>query len=238
MKQSLLFVLLFTIGKIILAQNVQLHYDTGKDRKMFTTTVEMFKPDRIGSTFFFIDMDYGSNASGIDGMNLAYWEIARSFKILKKCTFEPRIEYNDGFGRGTAPTNNPQEFIDYQYSINSAWLVGGQYTWNNQDYSKIFTLQVNYKYIKNREDASFQITGVWGLHFFDRKLSFMGFADFWKEEQFLENKKTKFVFLTEPQIWYNLFDQFSFGTEVEISSNFGENKGTMINPTIAIKWTF
>lgn len=38
------------------AQNVQAHYDFG--RKSATTTVEMFRPDGGGSTFFFVDMDY------------------------------------------------------------------------------------------------------------------------------------------------------------------------------------
>ena len=41
------------------AQNVQFHYDFGRaaydrlgDRPLWTTTVEMFKPDKWGSTFF------------------------------------------------------------------------------------------------------------------------------------------------------------------------------------------
>ena len=38
------------------AQNVQAHYDFG--RKSATTTVEMFRADGGGSTFFFVDMDY------------------------------------------------------------------------------------------------------------------------------------------------------------------------------------
>ena len=56
------------------AQNVQLHYDfghnlykgkNGKDlqsRGYLTTTVEQFKPDSWGSTYYFIDMDYMSNS--------------------------------------------------------------------------------------------------------------------------------------------------------------------------------
>lgn len=50
------------------AQNVQLHYDFGgalydKDlhgRPVLTSTVEMFKADKWGSTYFFVDMDYTS----------------------------------------------------------------------------------------------------------------------------------------------------------------------------------
>ena len=230
-----------SFGVVTYAQNVQLHYDMGKDRKMFTTTVEMFKPDKMGSTFFFIDMDYGSESSQIDGISLAYWEIARSFKISKNTNFEPRVEYNGGFGRGQFQdvANNT---VQYNYSINSAWLVGGQYTWASEDFSKVLTLQANYKYIKDKHDASFQLTAVWGLHFFDRKLSLTGFADFWREDNsFFDGNainETDFVFLTEPQIWWNAMEHFSFGGEVEMSSNFGGNEGFMTNPTIAVKWTF
>lgn len=44
------------------AQNVQLHYDLG--RKAPTTTVEMFRADGAGSTFFFVDLDYNPRVSG------------------------------------------------------------------------------------------------------------------------------------------------------------------------------
>ena len=56
------------------AQNVQLHYDMG--RGCTTSTVEMFKADDGGSTFFFVDMDYNPKVSG------AYWEIARELKEM------------------------------------------------------------------------------------------------------------------------------------------------------------
>lgn len=211
-------------GSVMKAQNVQLHYDFGEDRKMVTTTLEMFKPDKYGSTFFFVDLDYSSDARDVDnGVSLAYWEIARSFKWNETQKFEPRIEFNSGVGRGDG----------FTFPINNALLIGGQYTFNNADFSKVLTLQANYKYIKDAEDASFQLTAVWGLHFLDRKLSFTGFADFWKQESFGGD----FVFLTEPQIWYNACENFSFGSEIEVSNNFGK-EGFMVNPTLAAKWTF
>ena len=68
------------------AQNVQLHYDLGHSlyselsgRPNVTTTVEMFKPDKWGSTFMFTDIDYFS-----DGTAGAYWEISREFKLGKQ----------------------------------------------------------------------------------------------------------------------------------------------------------
>jgi hypothetical protein len=233
MKKFVVALMLLSGLAYLTAQNLQLHYDMGEGRKMFTSTVEMFKADKMGSTFFFIDMDYGSEESDLDDISLGYWEIARSFKISNSSSFEPRIEYNGGLGGYSINDTT------YHYSINSAFLVGGQYTWNNADFSKVLTLQGNYKYIKDKEDASFQLTAVWGLHFFNRKLSLTGFADFWKEENtYIEEGATDYVFLTEPQIWYNAMDHFSVGGEVEMASNFGGHKGFKVCPTVAVKWIF
>ena len=65
-KIGVLFVVLLGVAIGLRAQNVQLHYDFGHSiydelstRPKLTSTVEMFKADKWGSTFFFIDMDYG-----------------------------------------------------------------------------------------------------------------------------------------------------------------------------------
>ena len=77
MKKLLLFmatmVAFCAVPRLAKAQNVQMHYDFGRHiyskeapaRPRLTTTVEMFRPDKWGNTFFFIDMDYGG--SGIRG---------------------------------------------------------------------------------------------------------------------------------------------------------------------------
>ena len=76
------------------AQNVQLHYDLGhnlsddlSNRPAVTTTVEMFKPDKWGSTFLFTDIDYKN-----DGAVGAYWEIAREFSVTKNKHWAAHIE--------------------------------------------------------------------------------------------------------------------------------------------------
>ena len=69
--KTLLIAVLAVFGLKASAQNVQLHYDLG--RNIATTTVEMFKPDAGGSTFLFVDLDYSPKVSG------AYWEISREF---------------------------------------------------------------------------------------------------------------------------------------------------------------
>lgn len=207
------------------SQNLQLHYDMGEDRGYMTTTLEMFKPDKNGSTFFFVDFDYNKDAG--NSVSFAYMEIARGLKFWDS-PWEIHVEYNGGT------------------FVNDAWLLGANYTWNNSDFTRIFTLQGMYKNIKDYEDPSFQITGVWTMHFANKKVTFSGFADLWKEKKVFEEYtggglpdivETDYIFLTEPQIWYNATEKFSLGSEVEIASNFTE-KGITICPTLAVKWEF
>ena len=100
-----------------------------------------------------------------------------------------------------------------------------------------------YKYISDNEDPhNFQLTATWYLHILDGKLSFTGFADFWREARPWQG--TEYIFITEPQLWVNLKNikgwekiNLSLGTEVELSCNFA-GKGFHAMPTIAAKWTF
>jgi len=237
MKKILLLLAIAAFGYVSRAQNIQLHYDFGENRKLFTSTVEMFKPDKYGSTFFFIDMDYSSDARNINnGLSLAYWEIARAFQWNENQKFMPRVEYNGGVFK---LDGDETPFIP----IENDYLAGIERTWASADFSKILTLQANYKYIQDKENASFQLTAVWTLQMLKGKISFLGFADFWKEEmdvwfdaQGNKLEKTDFRFLSEPQIWYNFAKNFSIGTEIELSSNFDKNEFG-VKPTIALKWT-
>lgn len=236
MKKLVLILLVCLFGVSSFGQNVQTHYDLGKDRKFLTTTVEMFRPDKFGSSFFFIDMNYGD--AGVEGVSLAYWEIARAITLFKT-PFAVHVEYNGGFGQ-YAP--------GLAYQINDAYLGGVEYSWNAKDFSRGFTLQTLFKSIRGKNEASFQLTGVWYMNLLKNKVTFSGFADFWKEDNtfqigtatngdpILETKK--FVFLSEPQLWYNCCKNFSVGTEIELSNNFGGHKGFMVNPTAALKYTF
>ena len=233
MKQRLLTFSLLLLLISASAQNIQLHYDFGKDRKYPTSTVEMFKTDKLGSTFFFVDMDY--DVSGVEGVSTAYWEIARSFN-LGKTPLAAHAEYNGGFGQYVAPDYNGA------FQINDAWLAGLDYNYNNADFTRGFTLQLLYKYIRGKHDASFQLTGVWYMDFFNRKVTFSGFADFWREDpEFLtetSSEVTQFVFQSEPQLWYNFTKNFSLGSELELGYNFVPVKGFRLNPTLGAKWTF
>jgi len=235
-KTVAILIVLFAVA-YVKAQNLQVHYDFGENRKLVTTTVEMFKPDKWGSTFFFIDMNY--DADNGKTVSLAYWEIARGI-TLGKSKFAAHIEYNGGFGQFNMGTSYGA------YQINDAWLTGLDYNLNNADFTRGISFQVLYKYIRDKQDAAFQLTTVWYMHMLNKKLTFDGFADFWREDNTfsttegntVSETKTKYVFLTEPQIWYNVTENLSFGSEVEMSVNFSGNEGFMINPTLAGKWKF
>ena len=203
------------------AQNLQVHYDFGEDRSYVTTTLEMFKPDQWGSTFFFVDMDHDTDFG--NSVSFAYMEISRALKFWDS-PWAAQIEYNGGT------------------YVNNAWLAGAQYTWNNGDFSRIFTLQGLLKHFSAPEggdaETGFQLTGVWTMHMLDGALTFSGFADLWKEEKnFGPDKDTDFVFLAEPQLWYNFGEHFSAGTEIELANNFTA-EGCKVCPTLAVKWTF
>lgn len=209
------------------AQNVQVHYDFGRatndklgSRPLWTTTVEMFKPDKWGSTFFFVDMDYKS-----DGVASAYWEISRELKFWKG-PISAHLEYNGGLP-----------------FVKNAYLAGPTYSYNNARFTRGFTLSALYKYIqKANEPNNFQLTATWYLHFADGKCSFMGFADWWREPSAVGD----FVFLSEPQFWVNLnrfkgVDEkfnLSLGSEVEVSYDFAGRDGLFVIPTLAMKWSF
>ncbi len=228
------------------AQNVQLHYDFGQmaykslehsaendGRAQLTSTVEMFHPDRFGSTYFFVDMDYNQGISG------AYWEIARELNFWGKSKMNwlsVHIEYNGGLNRIAG-------------SYNDAYLVGATYSGHSKDFSKTWSISAMYKHIPRTvglngksATANFQITGVWGITFLRKYLSFSGFVDFWRECRAWQG--TSYILLAEPQLWFNFNAikgceklNLSVGGEVELSNNFVA-KGFYAIPTLAAKWTF
>ena len=239
MKKTLLSALLFIACLPMFAQlNVQMHYDFGKtiygdelsNRPLFTATVENFKADKWGTTFFFIDLDFGDNT-----MKSVYGEIAREFK-LGKTPFAAHVEYNGGLsGFG---------------SYNDAYLAGAAWNWANKDFSKTFSLQLLYKHLANQPSSnkhSWQVTTVWGIHFAKGLCSFSGFADLWHDNSVTGN----LIFCSEPEFWFHLNalesvdDDFklSVGAEVELNKNMvwptdGLNDNFYAIPTLAAKWTF
>lgn len=234
MGKTLAITLLALLSINMSAQNVQLHYDFGKSiyskdfdaRPRLTSTVEMFKPDKWGSTFFFVDMDYTS-----EGVVGAYWEIARELSFWQS-PLSIHVEYNGGNARAAY--------------FNNAFLGGLTYSYNNAAFSKGFTFTPMYKYIHGNDSPhNFQLTATWYLNFGKNGLyTFSGFADFWREKTI--PSVGDYIFLSEPQIWLNLSkikgvdDKFnlSIGSEVKLMNNFAYRDGFYTIPTLAIKWSF
>ena len=218
------------------AQNIQLHYDFGRNiytgeesnRQKVTLTLEQFKADKWGSWYYFVDVDMSSHF-----VESAYTEISREFNLGSKSPFAAHVEYDGGLSRTG--------------SFQQAALLGAAYNGHTADFSKTWAVQLLYKqffksYDNTHSYASAQLTGVWGLNFCNNKLRFAGFIDFWRGEK--ANGHGCLVILSEPQLWYNFTEHFSVGTEWEFSNNFVYNsdptstKTFFWNPTLAVKWNF
>lgn len=247
--KRLKFLLLLTglvVSGSMNAQNLQFHYDLGhviesdrlSTRPSVTTTFEMFKPDKWGSTFLFCDLDYYTR--GVAG---AYWEISREFSFGPKRQWAAHVEY-DG-GASTA------ENLAFCNRFQQAALVGPAWNWHSADFSSTFSVQTMYKhYFKGQRNekafSSFQLTTVWGTSFFKGLCTFSGFFDVWHDP----HVNGKWIVLSEPQLWFNLNKvkacqelPLSIGTELEVSNNFvhddyNANNRLYVIPTLALKWSF
>lgn len=242
-KKHLVLLLALIASMNVKAQtNAQLFYDFGSDRKFVTLTLEMFKGDKWGSTYFFMDHDFNYD-DHVEGPNLAqggtYTEISRALNFWQNTQLAPlslHVEYNGG--------------ITKSYPINNAWLFGLEYFIHNKDFKNTLTLEVLYKTIRKTDsEVPMQLTAVWGCKdlFGMKGITFSGFADFWWETHSVNGDGgqsiAKTVFITEPQLWYNVgslvgVENFNVGTEIELSNNFGSSKGFKCRPCLGVKWTF
>ena len=243
MKKFLTLTLLSVLSMVAGAQNIQFHYDFGRNlypndeagRPKVTITLEQFKADRLGSWFYFCDLDLSRKF-----FQGAYAEISREFNLGKNSPFAAHLEYNGGLNRGG--------------SFQHAALLGAAWKGHNSDYTTTYSVQLMYKqffesYAGTRSYASAQLTGVWSTMFCNKAFTFCGYIDFWRGEK--ANHHGKLVMMAEPQLWYNLNTlprmhgiNISIGTEFEVSNNFIFNQDPLssttffVNPTLALKWAF
>lgn len=212
--------------------NFQVFYDFGDDRNNVTTTLEGYYGDNWGDTYFFIDYDFNTKKNGVPGSYGSYFEIARGLNFWKDSAVKDlsaHVELNAGVNFG-----------------NINWLFGANYLLHNEDYSNTLTLELMFKTFKgSSSDLPMQFTAVWGMQdIFDVKgLRFCGFFDIWGENGYLGSRGDKFVFLSEPQLWYNVgqhfgCDNLNLGGEVEISCNFAGVHGWKVRPCLGAKWVF
>ena len=227
------------LGTTVHAQtNLQTFYDFGKNRNHFTTTLEGFYNDNWGNTFFFIDYDY--NAKNDKGVNQApsgsYMEIARCLNFWQDTPLSMlslQVEYNGLVG------------------YNQNFLFGTDIFLHSADFNNTFNFKVLYKTFSGTASSDFplQFTFVWGMQdlFGVKGLRFSGFADIWGENvwNFMEGSTVaqKYVFISEPQIWYNIgqhlgIPNLHIGSEVELSMNFAGYDGFYARPCFGTKWVF
>ena len=227
------------LGTTVHAQtNLQTFYDFGKNRNHFTTTLEGFYNDNWGNTFFFIDYDY--NAKNDKGVNQApsgsYMEIARCINLWQNTPLSMlslQVEYNGLVG------------------VNQNFLFGTDIFLHSADFNNTFNFKVLYKTFSGTASSDFplQFTFVWGMQdlFGVKGLRFSGFADIWGENvwNFMEGSTVaqKYVFISEPQIWYNIgqhlgIPNLHIGSEVELSMNFAGYDGFYARPCFGTKWVF
>ena len=229
--------------------NLQVLYDFGADRQHITTTFEGFYNDPWGNTFFFVDHDFNSrNGNGyVEAPSGTYMEIARCLNFWQNTVLAPfslQLEYNGGVYKG--------------YTINKSFLAGVDCFLHSADYRYTLNIKALYKYITYSDPAfrsqlPLQFTRVWGAKdlFGLKGLSFSGFADFWWEDHLLFYDRygemlpetSHIVFISEPQLWYNVGELFgcgnlNLGGELELSYDFATTKGFRCRPCAGIKWVF
>ena len=215
--------------------NVQVLYDFGNDRQYITTTFEMFKTDKFGDTFWFIDHNFANAAQRQQGLasayNGTYFEIERGLNFWQDSSLKDLSAH-----------------IEYDGSSWGAGILcfGAKYFLHSADFNKTLTLYLMYdQHIGvGSADIPVKFSAVWGLGklFGVDGLTFKGFLDVWGNNSIFADGNTKFSILTEPQIWMNLgsfFDgHLDLGGEVELSYNFAGHKGFMCNPCAGLRWTF
>jgi Domain of unknown function (DUF5020) len=224
------------------AQNLQLHYDFGKDRKFFTATLEMFKPDSLGSTYWFVDFDHNSNFDFSDefrSMSAAYWEISREFYIpgIRKTKgleqFAFHIEYDDGFMAGRDTASN----IMMAFTYNSVFLTGFSYPVRIG--KTVFSTMLLCRLPRGMYRPDFQFTTTWFRMVWKNRLLLTGFMDIWSQDKVDNRDEKEIVFQSEPQIWFMITPKIALGSEFEIDRNFpyGPQPWELF-PTLGFRWEF
>tara|TARA_Y100000592_G_scaffold68864_1_gene106991 strand:+ start:291 stop:920 length:630 start_codon:yes stop_codon:yes gene_type:complete len=200
-KIAMLFGLLFAQA------NVQLHYDI--ERQFPTSTIEMFKLDDLGSTFFFVDFDYDDGSAP----TMSYWEISRTINIKKNIGLG--MQYNGG--------------LDTFGSFEPAYLIGVEHSTEIKGTNLSSSVWGRY----TGEYYGWQFTGVWFTPI-SKKISFTGFFDLWNNPN-----SNQLIWMTEPQLWYSFGNLSIGGEiEISKNFVWGAGEDIQVMPTLGVKWEF
>lgn len=230
MKKLHLILLLSLLSfSAISAQNIQLHYFPNHsinsrmyDKNFVMVTFDMFKADKWGSFYTFIDFEFTGEKGRI---GTTYWEISRNQNI-RDLPVKLHLEYDGGVTKGG--------------SIPGSYFVGANYPLTIRK----FNLGANLSYkihAFNHISHDAQLTLTWSGDILKNKLTLCGFIDMWTQNKNTETKSDegkKFVVLFGPQGWYNINEKLAFGTKINISYNMLDKNKVFFFPSIAAKWNF
>ncbi|MBL0060632.1 MAG: DUF5020 family protein [bacterium] len=180
--------------------NGQLHRDF--NREVFTSTVEVWSGDKLGSTFFFADFDFASA-----GETQSYFEISRHFELtrIKKIGhLNASVQFNDGVtpADGFGGKLIPRTFL--------AGLALTELKTGNATFELQALARQEYA-----SDLGWQLTGVWFVPISKSPFEFLGYVD-WNSNEYGDQPVSV---QAEPQFQYR-WKQVAVGTEVEVSRNF------------------
>lgn len=204
--------------------NGQLHRDF--NREVFTSTVEIWSGDRLGSSFLFADFDYGQS-----GQTQSYFEISRHFGLtrIENSELSATIQYNDGVtpADGSIGKLIPRTLL---CGLALTELKAGDAT---------FELQALLRQ-EFASDLGWQLTAVWFWPIRNSPFEFLGYVD-WNSNEYGDQPVS---LQAEPQFQYR-YRQVAIGTEWELSRNFAgaftENEGFeyrkwYLHPTLFVRY--
>ena len=219
-----------------------------------TFTIEGSGMDKIGSTYFFVDLEVG-NASNLKNKMLGgtYIEFAREWCFWgksKAAALTIHTEFDAGVGYGGdswGSTGNGFEF-------KTALLGGLSYSWFGDKY--FFQIQALNRYeLKDYYGwggEGWQLTFVYSYEPV-KWFTLAGYADFWQNPidgtgvKSLKRERS-FHFAIEPYVWFNITDYFSIGSRLRFTYNnymglvdeleniVDYDRKAYFAPTIALKW--
>ncbi len=194
---ALVFALCVSFTK---AQNIQLlHNFNGENKLQSTLTLENFSQDKLGTTFYFVDIDLFETHNP----TTMFTKIMRTFK-LGKSPFSAHIEYNGGL------------IVNQNFSapINNVYLVGFDYYLHNKSHNKRLNIKLLQRFTKK---VNHQVSVIWGTSWFNGDIDIDGYVHYWEENG-------KQIIYSEPQVWFNVTNFLALGGEVKIGYNFNHSK--------------
>ncbi len=227
------------LSTVVSAHNLQLHNDfrhsidpENNDKNYATFSFETFKQAGYGSLFMKMDLDLKGRNNNIGNL---YTEISHTLKFWKFPVFM-HLQYCGGLGFINQTTNG--------YYINNAYLIGAAYPfqWQNAWFSTFLAYRYNNF---DRISHDIQFSFYWGKNILSEKISITGHFVIWSENNNHGDAWTdnldgkKFLFLSEPQIWYNLNKLWAIGSEIKLFYHvYSYSDQLLIYPTVAIKYNF